>query len=118
MIHRLLLQKEYIEFLAGRDGDFDQMISSIVRQLKQLVRDDNSSLTWIMPYSTAELRGNLKSFEEFYNAIEVCHEAARSHPKRAFQVRNRWIAAHSNMVVFYVDHKGGGAYQTMHYAQK
>lgn len=118
LIHHLLLQKEYIEFLVGRDGDFDQMISSIVRRLKRLVRDDNNSLTWILPYSTAELRDNLKNFEEYYDAIEVCDAAARSHPKRAFQVRNRWIVDHSDMVVFYVDHKGGGAYQTLCYAQK
>ena len=118
LIHNLLLEKEYIEFMVGRDGDFDQMISSIVRRLKRLVRDDNSSLTWVLPYPTANLRDNQESFEEYYDAIEICDTAARSHPKSAFQIRNRWIVDHSDMVVFYVDHKGGGAYQTLRYAQK
>lgn len=118
LIQILLLEKEYIDFMVGRDGAFDQIISPIVRRLKRLVRDDNSSLTWGLPYLTANLRDNQKNFEEYYDAIEVCDIAARNHPKSAFQVRNRWIVDHSDMVVFYVDHKGGGAYQTLCYAQK
>lgn len=43
---------------------------------------------------------------------------ASSHPKGAFQIRNRQMVKRSDLVVFYVDHTGGGAYQTMRYAQK
>ena len=50
--------------------------------------------------------------------IEICGSAASSHPKGAFQIRNRQMVKRSNLVVFYVDHTGGGAYQTMRYAQK
>lgn len=118
LIRNLLLEKEYTEFLVGRDGDFDQIISSTVKRLKHLIRDDNSSLIWVLPYSTAEWRNNQKSFENYYDVIEICEEAANSYPKSAFQVRNRWIVDHSDMVVFYVNRKVGGAYQTMRYAQK
>lgn len=118
LIHNLLLEKEYIEFLVGRDGDFDQIISSTVKRLKRLIRDDNSSLIWILPYPTAELHNNRKSFEKYYDEIEICDTAASSYPKKAFQIRNRKMVDRSNMTVFYVDHKGGGAYQTMCYARK
>lgn len=47
------------------------------------------------------------------------YAAARRSPwKGAFQIRNRQMVKRSDLVVFYVDHTGGGAYQTMRYAQK
>lgn len=30
LIRELMLSKEYVEFLVGRDGDFDQLVSSTV----------------------------------------------------------------------------------------
>lgn len=42
IIRELLLTKEYIEFLVGRDGEFDQLVSSTVRRCKRTIRDDNS----------------------------------------------------------------------------
>ena len=118
LVRNLLLDKDYVDFLVGRDGDFDQIVSSAVKRLKRLVRDDNSSLIWVLPYPTAELRDNTDSFHNYYDEIEICNDAASSHPKSAFQVRNRQMVDRSDMVVFFVDHKGGGAYQTMRYAQK
>ena len=118
LIRSLLLKEEYVEFLVGRDGDFDQIISSSIRRLKRSVRDDNSTLIWILPYLTAELRNNVDSFQEYYDEIEICCDAANSHPKGAFQIRNRQMVDRSNLSVFYVDHMNGGAYQTMCYAQR
>lgn len=118
LVHAMLLKKEYVEFLVGRDGDFDQIVSSAVKRQKRLVRDDNSSLVWILPYPTAELRNNMENFEAYYDEIEICDSAASSHPKGAFQIRNRQMVKRSDLVVFYVKHTSGGAYQTMRYAQK
>lgn len=84
LVHALLLEKEYVEFLVGRDGDFDQIVSSAVKRQQRLVRDDNSSLIWILPYPTAELRNNMENFETYYDEIEICGSAASSHPKRRF----------------------------------
>lgn len=117
LIHTLLLEKEYVEFLVGRNGDFDQIVSSTVKRLQRRVRDDNSALIWVLPYPTAELRDNLESFEAYYDEIELC-SAADSHPKGAIQTRNRQMVDRSDLVVFYVDHSSGGAYQTLRYAQR
>lgn len=65
LVHALLLEKEYVEFLVGRDGDFDQIVSSAVKRQKRIVRDDNSSLIWILPYPTAELHNNTENFEAY-----------------------------------------------------
>lgn len=34
IVENLILEKKYVEFLIGRDGDFDQIVSSAVRLAK------------------------------------------------------------------------------------
>ena len=60
LIRELLLTKEYVEFLVGRDGEFDQLVSSTIRRCKRNTRDDNSALVLVLPYTTiAALFSNL-----------------------------------------------------------
>ena len=118
MIRELLLSKEYVEFLVGRDGEFDQLVASTVRRFKRTVRDDNSSLVLVLPYATAEYRNNEQSFHAYYDEVEICAEAAEKHYKSAHQIRNRTMVDRSNLVVFSVEHNSGGAYQTLQYAKK
>lgn len=118
LIRELLVTKEYVEFLVGRDGEFDQLVSSTVRRCKQTVRDDNSALVLVLPYATAEYRNNEQSFHEYYGEIEICTESAKKHFKSAHQTRNRSMVDRSDLVVFCVEHNSGGAYQTMQYAKK
>ena len=79
IIRELLLTKEYVEFLVGRDGEFDQLVSSTVRRCKRTIRGDNSSLVLVLPYMTAEYRNNEESFHEYYDEIEICLESAEKH---------------------------------------
>ena len=51
LIRKLLKEKEYVEFLVGRNGDFDQLVSSVVRRAKREYRADNSSLVLVFPTS-------------------------------------------------------------------
>lgn len=118
IIRELLQSKEYVEFLIGRDGDFDQLVSSTVRRSKRAIRDDNSSLVWVMPYETAEYRDNMEAFHNYYDEVEVCGVSANGHFKGAHQARNRDMVDRSNLVIFYVERKTSGAYQTMCYAKK
>ena len=78
MIQELLISKEFVEFLVGRDGEFDQLVASVVRRTKRTIRNDNSALTLILPYSTAEYRNNEQSFLEYYDEIEICSESAEN----------------------------------------
>lgn len=118
MIRELLVSKEYVEFLVGRDGEFDQLVSSTVRRCKRAIRDDNSALILVLPYTTAEYRNNELSFYEYYDEIEICAESTEKHFKSAHQTRNRSMVDRSDLVVFCVEHNSGGAYQTMQYAKK
>ena len=118
IIQKLLLTKEYVEFLVGRDGEFDQIVSSTIRKYKKRIRDDNSALVLVLPYITAEYRDNEKSFCEYYDEIEICQASSEAYFKRAHQIRNRWMIDRSNLSVFCVEHCRGGAYQTMQYANE
>lgn len=118
LIRELLMQKEYVEFLVGRNGEFDQLAASAVLRLKRLVRSDNSSLVLVLPYMTAEFANNQGSFADYYDEIEISETAESKHFKAAIQARNREIVDRSDLVICYITHKSGGAYLTVQYAEK
>lgn len=118
IIRKLLQEKEYVEFLVGRDGEFDQLVSPAIRRCKRTVRSDNSAHVWVLPYPTAEFRDNEDTFRAYYDEIEICAVASGGHFKGAHQRRNRHMVDRSDLVVFYVRREGGGAWQTMRYAEK
>ena len=118
LIRALLREHEYVEFLVGRDGEFDQLVSSVLRRCKRECRSDNSAHIWILPYVTAEFRDNEEAFRDYYDEIEVCEAAAACHYKNAHQTRNRAMVDRSDLVVLCIQHKNGGAWQTMKYVKK
>ena len=118
LIQTLLREHAYVEFLVGRDGEFDQLVSSVIRRCKREYRNDNSAHIWVLPYLTAEYRDNEESFRDYYDEIEVCETAAVGHYKNAHQTRNRAMVDRSDLVVFCIQHESGGAWQTMKYAKK
>ena len=115
LIGSLLRSKEYVEFLVGRNGDFDQLVSSAICRCKREIREDNSAHVWVLPYATADYRDNEEDYRAYYDEIEV-FDSAGKHFKAAFQARNRNMVDRADLVVFYVERNEGGAYQTMRYA--
>ncbi len=116
---RILMQKENreLEFLVGRNGDFDLMAASVIRKLKKET-GDNAFLCLVLPYETAELRNNTESFESYYDSIEICEASADQNFKYAIVARNRDMVDRSDIVVVYVKNESGGAYQSLKYAEK
>lgn len=107
-----------VEFLVGRNGEFDLMASSVIKRLKKEMCTENVFLTLVMPYETAEIRDNAEAFESYYDSIEICEACANKNFKRVFEARNRNMVDRSDMVVFFVKNQSGGAYQTLIYAEK
>ena len=118
LIHKLITEKEYVEFLVGRNGEFDQLVSSTVHRVRKRLDNSNSSLTLVLPYMTAEFRDNEESFYAYYDEIEVSQAASDAHFKAAMQTRNKEMVDRADLTVFYVERESGGAYQTMMYAKK
>ena len=118
LIDKLLNEHEYIEFLIGRDGEFDHLVTSAIRRCRKHLDTANCSVTWVMPYLKADYVKNSKSYDNYYDSVEVCEQSANAHPKSAIQIRNREMIDRSDLCVFCVTHRNGGAYQTLRYAER
>ena len=117
-IYRLLAEKEYVDFLVGRDGEFDQFASSAVLRVRKQYRDDNSSLILVLPYAKAEYLNNEESYHDYYSDVEISYEASKAHPKAAIQIRNREMVDRADLILCCIEREKGGAWQTIQYAVK
>ena len=89
--------------------------------IKRAVRSysyGNTHFTLVLPYMKAEYRNNEKEYLVYYDEVEVCAEPSEAHPKSAIRVRNRSMIDRSDLVVCCIQHKSGGAYRTIQYAEK
>ncbi len=118
LIYDLITNHDFVEFLVGRDGDFDQLAASTIRKVKRDVFDANSSLIWVQAYPRAEYVRDQKAYEDYYDAVELCDASATAYPKAAIQLRNRSMVDRSDLCIFCVEHPHGGAWETLKYAKK
>lgn len=118
LLHDLVAHKQYVEFLIGRDGEFDLLVASAIRRAVRSYGYGNTSLTLVLPYMKAEYRDNERSYLNYYDEVEICHESSYAHYKSAIQVRNRCVVDRSDLVVCCIQHNIGGAYRTVQYALK
>lgn len=117
VIEKIVDAHECVEFLVGREGEFDLLASSVIKDIKRRKECSDCSLTLVMPYMKAEFINNQQGYEDYYDTVELCEEASATHPKSAIKVRNRYMVDRSDLCIFYVTYPSGGAYQTMRYAQ-
>lgn len=117
-ITELIQTKQYIEFLVGREGEFDILAASVVKRVKKQMDYGNCSLIWVLPYMKAEFRDNEKEFLEYYDDVEICEQSTKAHFKSAMQIRNRAMVDRADLVICCIQHKNGGAYKTVQYAEK
>ena len=115
ILRELIAAKDYVEFLVGRDGDFDQLAASTVKSVIRNYGNGNASLILVLPYERAEYRDNRESFESYYDEVQICYESSQAHPKAAIEVRNKKMIDRSDLVVCDVEHSGG-ADKAMRYA--
>ena len=118
LIVRLLNEHECVEFLVGREGEFDQLVTSAILRCRKRLDTANCSVTWVMPYLKADYVKNSDSYDNYYDYVEVYEQSANAHPKAAIQIRNRAMVDRSDLCVFCVTHRSGGAYQTLRYAER
>ncbi|MBR3803411.1 MAG: hypothetical protein IKK37_08225 [Clostridia bacterium] len=118
LITDLISQNKYVEFLVGYGGDFNTLVSSSIRRTSKNCYEYNFTHILILPYMRAVYKNNIESFMNFYDEIEICEESSAVHPKRAIEVCNKNIVMRSDLAIFFIDRKQGGAYNTYKYAQK
>lgn len=118
ILRDLINTKEYVEFLVGRDGDFDQFCSSTIRKTIDNYAYGNTSHILVLPYERADYRDNKESFEQYYDEVQVCYESSQAHPKAAIFERNKRMIDRSDLVICAIDHNSGGAYKAVCYAEQ
>ncbi|MBQ3592822.1 MAG: hypothetical protein II982_00485 [Clostridia bacterium] len=116
LIKRIITEQNFVEFLVGRNGEFDKIVASSIISIKKSYRNDNSVLVLVLPYVTAEYKNNTESFEKYFDEIEICNESEKVHFKSAIKIRNRHMIDRSDLIICYVNKKCGGAYQAVRYA--
>ena len=113
LIRTLLLQKEYVEFYIGRNGDFDIFAASVIKRVQKAVGGENSSLILLLPYHAKD--------EEYYQSYydEICFPIEETnHFKSAITKRNQWMIEQADIVFAYVERPLGGAAKALQYAEK
>lgn len=103
------------EFYTGGMGQFDEMFSSAVRQLKRSV--PNVRLIYVKPYMTKEINEAGDYLYSLYDDIVIPIELAGVHYKAAIRERNRYLIRESDVVILYLRREFGGAYDAKRYAE-
>ena len=117
LLREIIHTHEYVEFLVGRDGDFDQLCSSCIRRAIADYATGNVSLILVLPYERADYRNNKESYEQYYDEVQICYEASQTHPKGAIFERNKQMADRSDLVICAVERDGGAA-KAVSYAER
>ena len=116
ILREIINTHEYVEFLVGRDGDFDQLCSSTIKKAIENYSYGNASHILVLPYERADYRDNRESFEDYYDEIQISSNAQNAYPKAAIGLRNREMADRADMIICYIERKSGGAYSAVKYA--
>ena len=99
IISKIVSEHEYVQFLVGRDRDFDIIAASAVRKVKKTLFVDNVDLNLVLPYMRAEISNNIEYMLDYYNDIQVDDDARKAHFKAAIKIRNQNMVKKSQLVI-------------------
>lgn len=117
LICDLLRTHPQVDFLLGRNGEFDLLAASVIRRVRRDFGVNAGTLTLVLPYPTAEFRDNEAEFLRYYDEIEV-FPAPPGLPQRAcIPLRNRAMADRADAVICALDRPTGGAWEAAVYAR-
>ncbi len=118
LLHDLITQKEYVDFLIGWNGNFDLLVSAAIKRAVRSYNYGNTHFTLVLPYMKAEYRDNEKEYLDYLMKSRcVLNRPKRTRsllPKSAIEA----MIDRSDLVVCCIQHKSGGAYRTIQYAEK
>lgn len=114
VIRELALSKKYISFMLGRNGEFDTLAASAIRIFRKASYNSECELVLVLPYTVKDI----EFYEGYYDSIIIPPLAGAAHPKLAIRTKNQWMVNNSDLVIAYVEHSHGGAYEAIKYAEK
>ena len=114
VLERLITQYDSVEFLIGRNGEFDIYTASVIKRAQRTYGIDNNDITLVLPYMVADIL----DYAQYYDGICIPECVEEVHPKAAMGKRNRWMVERADLVIVYVEQEKGGAYRAMKYAER
>lgn len=108
-----LVEEGVLSFLVGNQGGFDNMVLSVLRNLKTIYPEiDYQIVLAYMPQN--------KDASYPYYSWETCYPEGLElvPPRFAISQRNRWMIQKSDIVICFVTHTWGGAAQFVDLAYK
>lgn len=111
IIDNLITEKDVKEFYVGHQGQFDSMVYSVLRELKEVY--PQIKYTVVLAYMPDE------HIKEVYGEDTLFPDGLESAPKKfAISKRNDWMIQHSDYAVCYVHKITGGAAKIREKAEK
>ena len=118
IVDSLLHSDKYVEFIVGREGDFDILAASVIRRRQKALDYGMSALVLVLPYPKAEYINNLEAFEQYYDEVRICEESGKAYFKAAYKIRKRIVIEQSDLIISCIEHNSGGAYQAAAYGKR
>lgn len=118
LLHDLITQKEYVDFLIGWNGNFDLLASAAIKRAVRSYNYGNTHFTLVLPYMKTEYRANEKEYLDYL----MKSRCVLNRPKRTRSLLSKSAIGamidRSDLVVCCIQHKSGVAYRTIQYAEK
>lgn len=100
--------------LCGGYGGFDAFVLECGKQYRKMHR--NTRIIFVTPYLPNEQKGRELMKQEY---DEILYPGLENRPQRyAIIFRNRFMVEQADLVIVYLEHTWGGAYQAYEYAKR
>lgn len=109
IIEILLKKYTYLDFYLGRNGEFDTIAASAIKNCKEHY-PDRINFTLVLPYKTAKY----EYYCAYYGNV-ITFSNTRVFYKRAITERNKWLIDNTQVLIAFV-HRDGGANEALQYA--
>ena len=109
-------KNETIDFFLGGYGNFDSFTYHCAKKFKS--KHKTAKLIWITPYIPYEKNDSRCGSQQEKFDLILYPDLEHIPPKYAIFHRNKWIVAHSDLIIAYVKRSFGGAYTMYRYAKK
>ena len=113
IIEKLIKTKEYVTFLIGRNGEFDEYTATVIKRVRRKTGNESNSMVLVLPYKVS----NIEYYADYYDDIIIPDVVYGSHPKAAITLKNHWMVDQSDLVIVYIERDEGGAYAAMKHAR-
>ena len=114
VLERLVKERGVTVFYTGGMGEFDELFSRTIRNMKR--NDPRLLLVLVLPYLTRRINQDKVYYERLYDEILIPAALDGVYHKAAIGFRNRWMVDHSDYVVAALRRDFGGAAEAVRYA--